>query len=415
MNNYRKYMEWTNYGLFLVTIVLLPFPQILLRYACLAWWITWALEGRWLHKPVFSRRSIYSALPFILFGVWYAYKALSGIWAGDMDAWSSQMERYLTFGLLIPVGIWGVNERYDWRQAGKAFVISCIAAIPIYIVSLTVIYYHPEIVNALHLSGDWNVTLSRWSTFFSENISVLKHRLHFCSVELLGAIVAFFLYRKRWKILLPVWVVMLSSIPLTDSRQSVITAVAIGIVTAIYCLPERHRVAYGLGIILIGIMLGGGLLKYHPRMQHFNYHAITEMRTISYEHDVRFNIWGAALQHPEDYIGHGIGAGQSWLYMIGRYHETGLEYCAEQEYNCHNQYLEETIEGGILGLLLMLIAWFSIPFCARGKGRQTAWLFLVLFMLNMATECVFGRFDSVALWAIGMLLILLQSHPESEQ
>ena len=27
------------------------------------------------------------------------------------------MERYLTFALIVPIGIWGLNTNYDWKQA----------------------------------------------------------------------------------------------------------------------------------------------------------------------------------------------------------------------------------------------------------------------------------------------------------
>ena len=51
MNRYQNILGHINYSLFLAIVALLPFPQIFLRYACVLWIITWALEGRWLNKP----------------------------------------------------------------------------------------------------------------------------------------------------------------------------------------------------------------------------------------------------------------------------------------------------------------------------------------------------------------------------
>ena len=135
---------------------------------------------------------------------------------------------------------------------------------------------------------------------------------------------------------------------------------------------------------------------------------ITKLKEVDYTHDIRFNIWGAGLQHPEDYLWKGLGAGQSRQYMKERYEELNLPYYAGREYNCHNQYLEETMELGIFGLLLFLFAWLSIVRCAPSTTRQTAWMFTMLFVMNMFTESVFGRFDGVALWAVGMVLLLLE-------
>ena len=312
----------------------------------------------------------------------------------------------MTFGLLIPVCLWGVNSYYNWRQVGKVLVSSCVAALPIYLIIITVLYYHREFMDTLQWNG-WNNNLTSWYLYFSENITVFKHRLYLCAVELFGAIVAFRLFRDRPVLRFGSIAVMLAAIPLTGSRQSILTAAALLVIAAICSLSKRHRAWYAAGIIVVGLALGGGLLKLHPRMQQFDLSAITHLTEVHYTHDIRFNIWGAGLQHPEDYLWTGLGAGQSREYMKARYEEVGFPYYAERGYNCHNQYLEELIELGVFGLLLFLLAWFSIPLCACRRTRQTAWLFTVLFLMNMFTESVFGRFDGIALWAVGMIMLLV--------
>ena len=410
MNRYRHIMGRINYGLFLAVAALLPFPQLFLRWAAVLWIITWFLEFRWLKKVPFTMYHV----PFILFGAWFGFKLLSGLWVSDSAAWSWQMERYMTFGLLVPVGVWGVNERYQWRTIGKVLVFSCVAAVPIYILWMTALYLHPEIVPQWALQDQW-IQHPDWWTFFGENISHFKHRLFLCSIELFGAIIAFRLYRKRLKVLIPTLLVMLSSIPLTTSRQAILTAAVLIAIGAIFCLPLKRRWVYGTSIALAGVALGIALLTTHPRMKTVHLSDITEMRKMSYEHDIRYNIWGAALQHPSDYLAHGLGAGQSAAYLSEQYAEAGFDYYSQQRYHAHNQYLEELMEIGIPGLILFLLAWLSIPLCARKKGRQTAILFTTLFLLNMFTDCMFGKFCGIALWAVGMVLIFLQSDTESDE
>lgn len=412
MNKYREIVGRINYWLFGAVVVLLPFPQIFLRYATVLWLVSWLLEGRWLSKPQ-SLRENKMAIPFILFGLWYVWRIVSGLWADDVAAWSWQMERYLTFGLIVPVGIWGVNKYYDWRQLGKALTISCVAAIPFYLIVMTVLYYHREIIDQLNWVADWNYGVRNWNSFFINNISVLKHRLFLCSVEILGALMALLVWKeKRWFQGLLI-LTMLASIPMTGSRQSILTIAAMIVAGVIYLLPQQYRLRYGIGILLIGILAGGAVLRFHPRMQGFDIRAITEMRTISPDHDVRFNIWGVALQQPTDYIRYGLGAGQSTNYMLARYQETGCDYYYEKQYNTHNQYLEETMEIGLFGMLFFVLAWLVIPFCAQKKGRFIAILFVLLYLLNMFTDCMFGRFDGIILWAVYMLLIYQTSREDT--
>ena len=76
MNNllqkYQSVMGQLNYTIFLVFVALLPFPQIFLRYTCVAWFVTWLLEGRFLRK--LTRKDWYKAIPFLMFGIWYLWK-----------------------------------------------------------------------------------------------------------------------------------------------------------------------------------------------------------------------------------------------------------------------------------------------------------------------------------------------------
>ena len=413
MNRYQSIVGRINYGLFLLVVALLPFPQVLLRYACVLWIIAWVLEGRWLTKPP-SLKGNKMAIPFILFGAWYAWKAVSVLWSADYAAWAWQMERYLSFGLLVPAGIWGVNGRYNWRTAGKVLVASCVLALPVYIGYMTALFHHPEWVPTQFLNNGWTQYTDRW-LFFSQNISHIKHRLFLCSVELFGAVIAFRLYRKRLWLLLPLWAVMLSFIPLTTSRQAVLSAVALGVVGLIDALPKRHRWQYGVVIAAVGLVLGATLMRMHPRMQEVQLSDIKEMRELSYNHEIRLNIWGAALQQPQDYLAYGLGAGQSGNYLNEKYKAVHFDGYVAEQYHAHCQYLEELMEIGLPGLLLFLLAWISIPLYAPKEGRPTAILFTTLFLLNMLTDCIFGKFDGVALWAVGLLFILLQSNPQREE
>ena len=414
MNKYKDIIGRINYGMFAVLVFLLPFPQVFLRYAIVLWLISWFLEGRWLQKPM-PLKSNKMLIPFVLFALWYGWRIVSGLWAADHAAWAWQMERYMTFALLVPVGLWGVNERYDWKQLGRVLTIGCVTALPIYVIILLTLYHHPVIIDRLNWVADWNFDLHRWNLFIEDNVSILKHRLFLCSVEILGAFVALQVWKEKKWVLACMLPVMLATIPLTGSRQSILTLAAMAVVGVIYLLPQRYRIRYGLGIILLGIVLGSAVLKFHPRMQNFDVKDIKEMRTISPEHDVRFNLWGIALQRPSDYVWYGLGAGQSTNYMLARYQEMGWDYYYEKEYNTHNQYLAELMEIGLFGLLFFVLAWLSIPLCAKNKGRITALLFTTLYLFNMCTDCMFGRFDGIVLWAVFLVIILLQSDTEGEE
>jgi len=399
-------MGRVNYGLFLTVVALLPFPQIILRYACVAWIISWFLEGRWLQINNLQSKicNLKSAIPFLLFGLWFAWHVLSGLWAPDHAAWSEQIERYLAFGLLVPVGIWGVNERYDIRQIGNILIGACLCAVVFYPAVLTFLLYHREFIDvrpSLHHLF-WDYSSLDWWDFFVANLTHIKHTLFLCSVFFMAAFMAFKLYRDQWRVLIPIEGILLAFILLTGSRQALLTGIILLITLLIKELPVRWR-KYSIGVGVLVIAAGLALLALHPRMQ-----------TERLNQEPRAIIWRMALDQPRDYIAHGLGGGQSTNYLITQFEQHNAFFYSIVRYHCHNQYLEELMELGIGGLVLFLLAWCSVPLCANKKSRRTAGFFCLMMLLNMCTESMFAVFCGVALWAVSMILIRFQSNREGE-
>ena len=379
-----------NYYLFMAVVALLPFPQIFLRYACVLWFLAWVLEGRWLpnqHSAFSIQQSAFSiqhsAIPFLLFGLWYGWKLLSGLWAADTMAWAGEMRRYIAFGVMIPVGIWGVNERYDRRQLGKVLVIGCLCAAVFYPVLLTVLLHHREIIDATNWVAPWDYSCLEWLPFYQINLSHVKYRLFLDSVEILGIIMATGLWfnERRW-LWLVVSAVLTGSILLSGSRQALISLVVIAIMGLFFLLSRRLKWYYTAGIVVTALMVGGMVIALHPRI-----------RTVDVLSDERVQIWQSALQQPQDYLWGGLGGGQDGVPL----------HCG----HCHNQYLQELRELGIFGLVLFVLAWLSVPLCAPKEQKHLALLFAVLFACNMCTYCMFAKFCGVALWAVGMIFVFL--------
>lgn len=403
MNRYREIIGRINYALFLAVVALLPFPQICVRYACVAWFVTWVLEGRWLQKPA-SWRENKMMLPFVLFGIWYIWQLVSGIWADNHAAWSMQMERYITFGVMIPVGIWGLNSMYDWRKAGKVFVIGCICAALFYPALLTLLLFHREIIDSLNWIAPWDYSSFEWWHFYQINLSHIKFRLILCSIDIFAIILIPQVWEgekyRRLRIFLIA--VLTLSILISGSRQSIVTLIIVCALSFIMNMPEPLRLKQG-GLFLLGAMILCGIaIAIHPR-------------TLNTINEPRLELWEIATEHPSDYFWSGLGAGQNHTYIVRRFIDENKQVDPSAIGHCHNQYLQELMELGIGGLLFFIIAWLSIPLCAQHEGRRTAILFSTLYGLNMCTDRMFGIYCGVALWSVGLLFILLQSDTHRQQ
>ena len=417
LQKYKSVVGQLNYTLFLVTVALLPFPQIFLRYASVAWFATWVFEGRFCTKP--SKEDWRKAIPFVLFGAWYLWKIISGLWAANIDAYGWQLERYLFFGLLVPVGIWGVNSLYDWKEICKVLAISCVAAVVIYTFTLFWVF------NANIFNNETVPHLLKPLTFdfFADKISCIKHRLFLCSTEMMGIMALLYVRKdvlskfgkyKGWFLIIGGIVMMISFIIATGSRASILSGVALISIWLLYILPIRH-IRYKIALVMFACGIGLLALSQHPRMQEFNYTRLLSMRNVEEGENVRLNIWGTALDSPKDYSLYGLGAGQSTPYLQKKYVEKGLVNYAKISFAAHNQYLTEWIEIGIPGMIFFILAWISIPYFNTHRARKSAIMLLTLYGLNMLTDCMWGTFDGIILWAVWMLLIRLQANTQGNQ
>ena len=419
MNNflykYQSGMGKINYALFLLIVALLPFPQIFLRYTCVAWIITWFIESRWFAKPNWQEWR--KMLPFFLFGGWYLWNIISGLWADNMHTYSWQLERYMAFGLLVPIGIWGVNKYYNWKHICIVLACSCVLAAGIY--AFTLFWVNNADFMNIPLGKVRLKPLT--SDFFASKISFIKHRLFLCSVEMMGIMSLLYLRKdiitrlgkiKGCIVIILAIAIMITLIIATGSRASILSGTALLSVWALYKLPVR-RVRYKIAFLLLACGTGLFALSQHPRMENFDYEKLFTIRNSDPSHNVRLNIWSVALDHPEDYSLYGLGAGQSFHYLQNKYKEHGFNQY--QRFNSHNQYIEEWIELGIPGLLFFVLAWLSLPYCTQKRARKSAVLLVTLYALNMLTDCMFGRFDGIALWCVWMILIRLQSNTQGHQ
>lgn len=417
MQKYQSAMGQVNYIFFLLIVALLPFPQLFLRYACVSWLITWLLEGRFLRIP--TRQDLYKAIPFLMFGFWFLWKIISGIWAENREAYLWQLERYMLFGTMIPIGIWGVNQHYNWKQICKVLAISCVAAAGVYFFTLFWIF-NADIFN-FELGHRPLQPIS--FDFFAEKISYIKHRLFLCSTEMMGIMALLYLRKdiigkygktKGYFLITCAIIIMIALILATGSRASILSGVALFTVWMLYKLPIR-RIRYKIGFVLLACGIGLFALSQHPRMQAFDYEDLLSIRETAYDHNVRLNIWGSALSSPQDYSLFGLGAGQSTPYLQQKYAEEGLNDYAQISFSAHNQYLTEWIEIGVPGLMFFILAWISIPYFNKKRARKSAMIFLTLYGLNMLTDCMWGMFDGIILWAVWMLLIRLQADTQTNQ
>ncbi|HYE56618.1 MAG TPA: O-antigen ligase family protein [Chitinophagaceae bacterium] len=104
---------------------------------------------------------------------------------------------------------------------------------------------------------------------------------------------------------------------------------------------------------------------------------------------LRMAIWRCSADILEHYWLTGVGTGDAQDSLQVAYEKRQFYFASRYNvYNAHNQFIQQTIAHGIMGLLLFAACMFAPMFIARRKGQQLYLLFLVSFLCICFTESV---------------------------
>lgn len=393
--SYRNIIGKINYALFFFALVGLVLPPHYGNMLWLLWLSSWLLEGRWLQQT--NMRFGKSAIPVLLMVIYLAWALLSMLWAPDMQCAIHAVTRYATLPFLLLVFSYGLNENYRDMRFLETFVKACVFIVPAYYFMVhcavhrdIVLYSQGEPVPPFHLVFDHGYS------------SAIKHRLFFCMVLTLGLICIPAIYNRtanryaRWSRLLTLGIaaaVILVGICFTGSRASLLTGVVLFAVALLDRYADRH---HWWVILLVALGLLAALfvvVKCQPRMR--------DVAT-----DPRVSIYKSAVIHASEVPFVGLGIGQQKQFMLDNYEDDNYRLGLQRGFNTHNQYIGTYFELGIIGLLLLLAAFISIPFCFTGRARHIGLLFCLMYLINMFTDDVFERFDPLTTLYVFMIVIL---------
>jgi len=101
----------------------------------------------------------------------------------------------------------------------------------------------------------------------------------------------------------------------------------------------------------------------------------------------------------------GVTSGDSQHLLNDKYINTGMSQ-GYLSYNFHNQYIEEMVRSGVIGLCVFLVACWMLIILARETGTREAWftvamvliLYLTESMLEMQHSTFFSCFFPLLVW-----------------
>jgi O-antigen ligase len=331
-------------------------------------------------KKIFNNPIIISLVVFFLFIL------INGLTSTNFNVEQNNYKILIPL-LLIPFSL--LNLDNETRVEGLLFLFFGILIIQIHSVYGILDYYY--------FTEGKKYSLRNYSKI-NEILNYERPYLGYFSV--INIIISYYLFKEKKKKVVAIIAILASLllIVVISARLSIITTLFLFIIIAFIELNKKNKLIAFCGLIIL-------LLAFH-----FNKSTLKD-RFSQINKDARMVIWNGALISFNNTNNKITGSGS----QVNTRKELLEHYKANdsfetideknrfitKNYNTHNQYLNEVLRGGVLGLLIfvfpqILILYFNF----RKKHSILGFLFLLSIMCFCLVENILDRQIGVYLYAI---------------
>lgn len=128
----------------------------------------------------------------------------------------------------------------------------------------------------------------------------------------------------------------------------------------------------------------------------------------------RVQLWGAVLDnYLEKNIIFGAGTGDGHLGLVERYKEIHYEVAAKDEYNAHNQYLEQLLFYGVIGLIFLIVLLFHTLRILYTKDQPLYLVIFISFLIYMCSESILERHSGLIAFSFLTTIFLSTSNQKN--
>ena len=366
-----------------------PFQKIALILFFSSFIIEIYTDKKWLNIK-WDKKTIYFTIMFLFFFLALFYFPFD---PSKKYFWGLLNKRLSILGF-AGVGFFGLNAKYKLNYFLNTFIISSVVAI------LYIIFFRIGIVSFI-LNPD------RATLFTDQRILYVNSHMVFNFYLNVSIVCIWFILTRTWNrtiwwkryLYIGALTLDIGLLSISEGRSGFLAGILVMFIFIFFEIWKRKK---SMGII-IGLLFPFflfGIASLHKR--------ISEKM---FENEPRLFLWesSASVIKNKPVFGYGISSAQEHFDVARTKYQTEefrIDYIKSFRLDAHDQYLQTTMEFGIIGFL-MLIFLYSYPFFIVQKKRQL-FSFLILFLC--AYQSVFdmfitGQFSSL----FGILVVLIMT------
>jgi O-antigen ligase len=122
--------------------------------------------------------------------------------------------------------------------------------------------------------------------------------------------------------------------------------------------------------------------------------------------DERIIIWESAIKVLRNNVLIGSGIGDAREELVKEYNRAGAEKQSSNHMNAHNQFLQISVESGIIGLLFFMVIICFMAYAAVTGKNLLYGLFLIMMLIFFMFESVLYRFAGISFFSLFSFLLM---------
>jgi len=250
------------------------------------------------------------------------------------------------------------------------------------------------------------------SYFFSPYFSAIQHPSYMAMFVILSIWIVLETIlsegmKKQQKVM---WtlsgVILLTSIYFLSSRAGFIALFISLPIYILFTVRSRKKILY-TGTLLLFLLIGGFLVaRTNERVKIVLEQISNGAFNEKVASDSRILIWKSSINIIRNSPLIGVGIGDVRDELMKEYSKTGNEDLLLSRYNAHNQFLEVSLEGGLIGLAILVLIIGYMTFYAISERNLLYGLFIVLIFTFFLFESVLYRFAGVSFFSLFSFLLI---------
>lgn len=401
----------------LITMIIIPLNVRYLPPFMILWGVIWLFENRSRFDKILKVDKSHLLL-FFLFSGLFVWQLIGMLYSDNPVRGWQNLNRRLSL-ILFPLVLIVPGEMI--KQKIKLLLRLFAGSTFLFIVFcyFFAFYRSIDVQNGL-MSFNPHQTVYWWlNYFYGTYFSVYQHPSYLSMYVLFSVFIALESiydttlmnkYRIGWGV---IGLILMTSIYFLSSRTAMLASLIFIPFYFLYRAIKRKKFRFVWIIAFFGMIFLSQIILKNLKFADLTNAVSQDSFINTIKNDDRIIVWKAALEVVQKNLLFGVGTGDVNTELLRENIKEGNTALVENSLNAHNQYIETTLENGLIGLVLLLSILATMLYIAFKDKKLLYIVFIVIVMFFFLFESISNRLAGVTFFAMFSFLLIHLKNSET--